>query len=505
MYLCWLCRLPSFRLILPLLFVFFLFHLLLLLLLLLLLIPSLPLMPPPFPFQLPVFFHLFFLRRLHVHSRIFQSPPITANCGVTRPACVRGCPYVRECLSARALACFLRKCTRCVSCVVVCDARLREVRTCRYSTLVHTKPFVTTYGDTLEGLQVAYETYGKLNKNRDNAILLGTGLSASSHARSGPKNTQPGWWEAFIGPNLAIDTNRFFVICVNNLGGCHGTTGPSSLDPRSSSSGHPDRRYGLRFPVITVRDMVNVMFSVVDHLDVDKLHAVVGSSLGGMQSLAAAALRPDRVGRLVSISGALKSHPLAIALRYAQRNALFRDPRFNLGDYYDAPFPSEGMRLAREIATVTYRSGPEWEERFGRRRVTAPGERPSFFGDFHIEKYLHHQGSKWCRMYDPNSYIVISKAMDLFSMDASLDSYDVELCEGLKNVTMPALVMGVRSDMLFPIAQQREIADALRGVGNAHVVFYDVDAPYGHDTFLIDVVSIGSALKGFLEAPLVLN
>ncbi|KAJ2474772.1 homoserine O-acetyltransferase [Coemansia sp. RSA 2320] len=405
-----------------------------------------------------------------------------------------------------------------------------------YSLYSHTKPFVCDHGGQLQSLQIAYETWGTLNADRSNAILIHTGLSASSHARSQERNTRAGWWEGFIGPGRAIDTNRFFVVCTNVVGGCYGSTGPSSVDPATG------RRYATTFPVLTVNDMVRAQFHLLDHLRIDRLHASVGASMGGMQSLCAAALHADRVGRVVSISACARSHPYSIALRFTQRQALMADPNFQRGFYYDGVHPHVGMKLARAIATVTYRSGPEWEQRFGRRRV-APDQPPALCPDFLIETYLDHQSERFCLQYDANSLLYVSKAMDMFDISHSVtqrlaaqrlaasstaagalppaavclasseqqpsslglsgaetsDEITADLIEGVRHAMQPALVLGVQSDILFPVKQQREIADILRRAGNSRVTYYELDAMYGHDTFLIDVVNVGAAIKGHLE------
>ncbi|TPX42193.1 homoserine O-acetyltransferase [Synchytrium endobioticum] len=411
-----------------------------------------------------------------------------------------------------------------------------------YETYRHLSPFYTVYGGVLPEFQLAYETWGRLNENKDNVILLHTGLSASSHAKSHGKNMNAGWWENFIGPGHALDTNKFLIICTNVLGGCYGSTGPASLDPSCSE------RYATRFPIITIFDMIRAQFRLLDHLGIKNLYASVGASMGGMQSLAAGALFPDRVGRIVSISAAARSHPYSIALRHTQRQVLMSDPHWNKGFYYKGIPPHVGMKLSRQIATITYRSGPEWEKRFGRRRAR-PNELPALCPDYLIETYLDHQGERWCLQYDPNSFLYISKAMDMFDMSGPLPSdpnVDSEyrkrirgdvgsnacpviclpentslesesslylagadinqqqvmkrLVEGLSPTRhIPTLVLGVQSDLLFPVWQQREVADALRQGGNRHVTYYELDAEYGHDTFLIDLVGVGGAVKGHLE------
>ncbi|CAO3631330.1 unnamed protein product [Cunninghamella blakesleeana] len=428
-----------------------------------------------------------------------------------------------------------------------------------YETFEYNQPFLLDHGGILPKMTIAYETWGKLNEKKDNCILIHTGLSASSHAKSHVKNTKPGWWEEFIGPDCPIDTNKFFVICTNVIGGCYGSTGPSAIDPADNE------RYATRFPILTIFDMVRAQFLLLDQLGIDKLHASVGSSMGGMQSIAAASLYPERVSRLISISACARSHPYSIALRHTQRQVLMADPNWNKGFYYKGIPPHIGMKLAREIATISYRSGPEWELRFGRKR-SQEHQSPALCPDFLIETYLDHQGERFCLQYDANSLLYISKAMDMFDMSSSSvkklkqqreknqikidqlllnesssttevrsvigqtsaleqktidtsssDNKDKEhqrptlttlkatdpdtqdLIEGMKNITMPTLVLGIQTDLLFPVWQQKEIAECLRAAGNNKVTYYELDAMYGHDTFLIDRVSVGGAVKGHLD------
>ena len=414
------------------------------------------------------------------------------------------------------------------------------------------------WGGVLKSFDIAYETWGTLNADKSNAILLHTGLSASSHAHSTEANPRPGWWEKFIGPGAPVDTNKYFVICTNVLGGCFGSTGPSSLDPLDG------QRYATRFPIMTMQDMVRAQFSLLDHLGIQKLNASVGASMGGMQSLAAGVMFPDRVGRVVSISGCARSHPYSIAMRHTQRQALMMDPRWNRGFYYESIPPHMGMKLAREIATVTYRSGPEWENRFGRRRADS-SKPPALCPDFLIETYLDHAGEKFSLEYDPNSLLYVSKAMDMFDLGkenqiatltrrqanesrlqstqsadpSSSSSSDATTCTltlpdtpyeeqdtntkpldesvapantppvppadliaGLKPLSNhPVLVLGVASDILFPAWQQREVADTLRAAGNErvkHVELGEEISLFGHDTFLLDVKYVGGAVGEFL-------
>ncbi|KAI0975791.1 homoserine O-acetyltransferase [Xylaria arbuscula] len=413
-------------------------------------------------------------------------------------------------------------------------------------------PLLLDWGGVLPEFDIAYETWGRMNSDKSNVILLHTGLSASSHAHSTESNPQPGWWEKFIGPGGCLDTNKYFVICTNVIGGCFGSTGPSSIDPADG------QKYATRFPILTLEDMVRAQFKLLEHLGVEKLYASVGSSMGGMQSLAAGALFPSKVGRIISISGCARSHPYSIAMRHTQRQVLMMDPNWNRGFYYGKVPPHAGMKLAREIATVTYRSGPEWEQRFGRRRADST-KPPALCPDFLIETYLDHAGEKFCLTYDPNSLLYVSKAMDLFDLGRTnretaaqrraereeqiqsgseaevsnascsltlpdspyAEQTDTELeinesvgaspanprppqdliagLAGLRDI--PTLVMGVASDILFPAWQQREVANALRLGGNrnvGHVELSEEQSMFGHDTFLLDLKNVGGNVKNFL-------
>jgi len=360
-----------------------------------------------------------------------------------------------------------------------------------YELFEYDKPFPLKRGGELEKLEIAYETWGELNNRKDNAILLQCGLSASSHARHTAKNPAKGWWDDFIGPGRPLDTNLFYVICTNNLGGCYGSTGPSSINPKDG------KRYGGSFPRFEVQDQVNAQFLMLDYLGIKRVHACVGASLGGMQSVCAASMFPERVGKFVSISACAKSAPRSVAFRHSQRQAIMGDANWNNGNYYDGELPAAGLRLARQIGTITYRSGDEWQLRFTKEKTDRA--KTGLVNEFEIENYLTHQGEKWVGNYDPNSMIFISKAMDGFSLEKKDEDGKLSLVEGLKMCQMPALVIGVQTDVLFPIWQQKEIADSLRGAGNDHVVYYELDSLFGHDGFLLEQAAIGPAVKGHLE------
>lgn len=406
-------------------------------------------------------------------------------------------------------------------------------------------PLLLDHGGLLREFTIAYETWGRMNDEKSNVILLHTGLSASSHAHSNAANTRRGWWEQFIGPGCALDTNKFFVICTNVLGGCYGSTGPSSIDPANGEI------YGTSFPILTIEDMVRAQFRLLDEFKVSKLYASVGASMGGMQSLAAGVLFPRRVKKIVSISGCARSHPYSIAMRHTQRQVLMADPNWNRGFYYGSVPPHLGMKLARQIATITYRSGPEWEQRFGRERAD-PSRPPALCPDFLIETYLDHAGEKFCLEYDANSLLYVSKAMDLFdlgkihqkaiqsqrqenedrmqtggsnamgsqcSLTLPIEPYQEQprsstmhelsslvppkdLVAGLKELqNHEVLVLGVTSDILFPAWQQREVAEALREGGSQRVKHIELGEDislFGHDSFLLDVEHIGGNVGSFL-------
>lgn len=356
-----------------------------------------------------------------------------------------------------------------------------------YEIFTHDKPFKMYYNNgILPKVDLAYETWGELNEDKSNAVLMFTGLSASSHAKSHQKNTSAGWWEKFIGGGRALDTNEFFVICVNQLGGCYGSTGPSSINPLTNE------KYGTHFPMVSIKDMVDIQVKLLEHLGIEKLYAAIGSSLGGMCSVAMAALYPSMVSRMISISACTQSHPSSIALRYLQRRCIMEDPNWNRGHYYGLNHPIRGMKLAREIATMTYRSNEEWKIRFGRNRIE--NEPASLCHNYQIEQYIEYQGLQFATKYDPNSLLYISKAMDLFDLDDYFEDRN-----SLKHVVCPSLVVGSKTDQLFPIEQQQQMADGLKQAGNKNVTFYELNSIYGHDTFLLDLASVGTAMKGFLE------
>ncbi|MEL6871027.1 MAG: homoserine O-acetyltransferase [Pseudomonadota bacterium] len=339
-------------------------------------------------------------------------------------------------------------------------------------------PFPMQRGGSLTAPTFAYETWGALNGSRDNAIVLFTGLSPSAHAASSPQDPSPGWWEEMLGPKRPIDSERFFVICVNSLGSCFGSTGPASVNPDTGQT------YGIDFPVLSLEDVARGCAAVLDHLNIDSLHAAIGCSMGGMTALSFCVQYPERVQRLVSVSSAARAAPFAIALRSLQREMVRKDTAWQGGRYVAGEGPITGMRLARKLGMISYRSAQEWAMRFGRERVAA--ERTSndaFCIDFEVESYLEAHANKFTGDFDPNCYLYLSRAMDLFDVA----DYGGSVKTGVSHSRLQqALVIGVDSDVLFPVAQQRELADAMRANG-CDVSFHALASIQGHDSFLVDM------------------
>jgi homoserine O-acetyltransferase len=344
-------------------------------------------------------------------------------------------------------------------------------------------------GGALSAVQIAYETWGELNAARDNAILIFTGLSPSAHAASSPEDPTPGWWEDMVGPGRPIDTRRWFVVCVNSLGSCFGSTGPASTDPATGT------QYRLRFPVLAVEDIARGGYETARSLGLKGLAAIIGPSLGGMTAHAFCAMFPAFAGSIVSISAAARSLPLAIALRSLQREMIRRDPLWAEGQYPPEAPPITGMRLARKLGMITYRSAAEWQVRFGRERAAQERKPGDPFGiDFEIESYLEAQAVKFTGQFDANCYLYLSRAMDLFDLAEHGGSVNAALKRsGLKR----ALVIGVETDLLFPLTSQREIADGLREAG-AETQFTPLPSIQGHDSFLVDMERFRPTLGEFL-------
>ena len=361
-------------------------------------------------------------------------------------------------------------------------------------------PFAMRRGGELIDAQVAYETWGTLNAARDNAILILTGLSPGAHAAANAADPSPGWWEEMLGPGKHIDSERWFVICVNSLGSCKGSTGPASIDPRTG------KLYRLDFPDLTLEDVANAAFALVRGLGIERLACLIGNSMGGMSALGYLMQHRGTVRSHISISTAPQAQPFAIAIRSLQREAIRLDPNWDQGNYDDERYPEAGMSIARKLGVITYRSAMEWEGRFARIRLDHDGrdDGDPFGAEFAVESYLVGHAKKFVRSFDPNSYLYLSRASDWFDVaehapppapgaplvanaTAALAHIDVER----------ALVIGVTTDILFPLSQQEEIADGLSAAG-VQVDFVALDSPQGHDAFLVDIVRFGAAIRGFL-------
>ena len=353
-------------------------------------------------------------------------------------------------------------------------------------------PFPMKRGGALHDARVAYETWGTLNAARDNAVLIVTGLSPDAHAAANAGNPEPGWWEAMLGPGKAIDTDRWFVVCVNSLGSCKGSTGPASINPATGTL------YRLDFPELSVEDGANAAYEVVRGLGIERLACLIGNSMGGMTALAYLLLHPGSAHSHVNISGSARALPFSIAIRSLQREAIRLDPAWNDGQYDDATYPESGMRMARKLGVITYRSALEWDGRFGRVRLDSDrrDDEDPFGLEFEVESYLEGHARRFVRRFDPNCYLYLSRSMDWFDMA----EYGRDVADGLARIHVDtALAIGVETDILFPLQQQQQIADGLRA-GGARADFLPLPSPQGHDAFLVDIERFGPAVRGFLDA-----
>lgn len=342
-------------------------------------------------------------------------------------------------------------------------------------------------GEMLSPVTIAYETYGKLNEKKDNAILICHALSGDAHAAGISRKTKnPGWWDSIIGPGNAFDTERYFVICSNVIGGCGGSTGPSTVNP---ATGRP---YGLSFPIITIRDMVNAQVRLLEHLEIDRLVSVAGGSMGGMQVLEWMASHPHRIKSAIPIATAARHSPQQIAFNEVGRIAIMADPNWKLGNYYDGQLPARGLAVARMIGHITYMSDVSMERKFGRKFSREPGAL-KFAAEFEVEGYLHKRGNHFVERFDANSYLYISKAMDYFDVFGGK-----ERNETFAGMDMKTLIISFTSDWLYPAHQSREIVNACKAAG-LDATYAEIDSSYGHDAFLVETAEEERAIKYFLE------
>jgi homoserine O-acetyltransferase len=362
--------------------------------------------------------------------------------------------------------------------------------------LALSSPFPMKRGGELHGAHVAYETWGTLNAARDNAVLVLTGLSPSAHMTSCDEDPTPGWWQDMAGPGKAIDTGRWFVICVNSLGSDKGSTCPASNDPATGEA------YRLSFPELALEDVANAAHAVVDSMGITQLACLIGCSMGGMSALGYMLLHPGSVRAHISVDTAPQAQPFAIAIRSLQREAIRLDPQFNDGRYdihaqSGGAYPDLGMSIARKLGVITYRSAMEWNGRFARIRLDPEQREDEPFGrEFQVESYLEGHAQRFVRNFDPNCYLYLSRASDWFDI---AEYGHGSVLEGLKRIQIEqAMVIGVSTDILFPLQQQEEIAEGLQAAG-ARVEFVALDSPQGHDAFLVDIDNYSRAIGGFLN------
>lgn len=350
-------------------------------------------------------------------------------------------------------------------------------------------------GGTLSQVTIAYETYGKLNKDKSNVILVCHALSGDAHAAGWHKgDKKPGWWDIVIGPGKAFDTTKYFVVCSNSIGGCKGSTGPSSINPKTG------RPYGLDFPMITILDMVNAQKKLIDHLGAKQLFAVIGGSSGGMQVLQWCVSYPEMVRLAIPIATAACSSPQQIAFNEVGRRAITSDPNWNNGDYYSKCPPTNGLALARMIGHITYLSDESMYQKFGRKLQDKEKYGFDFSTDFQVESYLHYQGDTFVKRFDANSYLYITKAIDYF--DLSQFGENGSLAESFKKVKSKFLVVSITSDWLYPPYQSEEIVMAL-SANDIDVTYHEITSNYGHDAFLVEAGQLNYVIANFLSHPLV--
>ncbi|HEX6958429.1 MAG TPA: homoserine O-acetyltransferase [Ferrovibrio sp.] len=357
--------------------------------------------------------------------------------------------------------------------------------------LGETLPLKLDCGLDLGPFQIAYCTYGQLNEDKSNAILICHALTGDQHAANvHPITGKPGWWVSMVGPGKVVDTDRYFVICANVLGGCMGSSGPAEIDP---GTGKP---YGLSFPVITIRDMVNAQAMLLDHLGIHQLFCVIGGSMGGMQVLQWAASYPDRVFSAIPIACAAKHSAQNIAFHEVGRQAIYADPQWHKGDYFEhGTIPRAGLAVARMAAHITYLSEAALHRKFGRNLQNRERITYGFETEFQVESYLLHQGSTFVDRFDANSYLYITRAMDYFDLAAQAGGNLAGVFQGSR--TRFCLV-SFTSDWLFPTSESKEIVRALNAAA-ANVSFVEIETDKGHDAFLLDEPEMFRTLKGFLD------
>ncbi len=346
-------------------------------------------------------------------------------------------------------------------------------------------------GAKLGPVTLAYETYGTLNEDKNNAILICHALSGDSHVAGyyAPSDPKPGWWDIMVGPGKGIDTDRYFVVCSNILGSCKGSTGPCSINPKTN------RPYGLDFPVITIGDMVKAQKRLIDHLGIKKILSIIGGSIGGMQALEWSVRYPEAVASTVALATATRHSALAIAFNEVARQAIMADPSWKGGNYYGGPGPDTGLTVARMIGHITYLSEEAMREKFGRRLQGREKFSFRFDADFQVESYLRHQGSKFVERFDANSFLYVTKAADYYDLPGQHGSGS--LVHAFAKARAKFLVVSFTSDWLYPTRHSRTMVQALKKCGR-DVSFCEIEAKWGHDAFLLPNDRLAGLLRGFL-------
>ena len=351
--------------------------------------------------------------------------------------------------------------------------------------------FEPELGGYLEEVTLAYETWGELDSSGENAVLVVHALTGDSHCAGGISEAykRGGWWDEMVGPGRPVDTDEYFVVCSNILGGCSGSTGPASIDP---ATGYP---YGMRFPVITIRDIVRAQKRLLDDLGVRKLEVVIGGSIGGQQALEWAVEFPDFVEKAVPVAATGALGPQGLGMSEIGRRAIMADPDWQGGDYYGTSrFPETGLAIARMAGMLTYQSAEGQWERFGREKATRPALYEEFGGRFEVESYLHYQGRDLTGRFDANSYLYLTRAMDLYDVGAGYASHE----EAYERVEAEVLFVGISSDWLFPAREVRAAAELAKGVG-AEAHYEEIESPNGHDAFLKDWDELKAAVGPLLD------
>jgi homoserine O-acetyltransferase len=363
-----------------------------------------------------------------------------------------------------------------------------EVGFVEYQDFVSREQFCFESGGSIPELTLRYETYGRLNAAKGNAVLICHALSGNHHCAGvhSMEERKQGWWNFMVGPGKPIDTSRYFVVCSNALGGCSGSSGPDSINPETGE------RYKLDFPKLTVRDMVKAQSLLLDSLGIDRLHAVIGGSMGGMQTLQWAIDFPDRVGRYIALACCARHNAQAIAFNDTGRQAIVQDPVWDDGNYDPEQPPGHGLSVARMMAHITYLSDAGMEAKFGRKRRSNGAGKEHFDVEFEVESYLRYQGQSFVTRFDANTYLYLTKALDRFDLHGP-DSLDATLSA----VTAPGLVVGFTSDWLYPVQGNREVAEALLRVGK-DATYVELAMDFGHDSFLLRSPELYDLIRCFL-------